>query len=181
MSASRARSTRSPGASVSPSRARRRGARRPSTSSIWAAAAGSSTCWATDTRGAASVARAGRTLVGSYHALAHPLAGVVLVMDARHPLTPLDVQLIDFLATCACSRCFPMPTSSPSAREQQRRGARESCAREVRLFSSLRDKGSTNAATCWSGGWCRRPGRPPGIKNPGKGDINRGKNALTLN
>src|SRR5262245_11568351 len=38
-----------------------------------------------------------RTLVGSYMRSRSTLAGVVLVMDARHPLTPLDVQLIDFL------------------------------------------------------------------------------------
>jgi GTP-binding protein len=38
-----------------------------------------------------------RTLVGSYITSRDTLAGVVLVMDARHPLTPLDLQLIEFL------------------------------------------------------------------------------------
>ena len=38
-----------------------------------------------------------RTLVGSYVRSRSTLAGVVLVMDARHPLTPLDLQLVEFL------------------------------------------------------------------------------------
>src|SRR4026209_1780765 len=38
-----------------------------------------------------------RTLVGSYITSRDTLAGVVLVMDARHPLTELDLQLIEFL------------------------------------------------------------------------------------
>lgn len=38
-----------------------------------------------------------RELVGAYLRASRSLAGVVVVMDARHPLTPLDVQLIDWL------------------------------------------------------------------------------------
>ena len=38
-----------------------------------------------------------RELVGAYLKSATHLAGVVLVMDARHPFTPLDEQLIDWL------------------------------------------------------------------------------------
>ena len=38
-----------------------------------------------------------RELVGAYLHSATTLAGIVVVMDARHPLTPLDVQLIDWL------------------------------------------------------------------------------------
>ena len=36
-------------------------------------------------------------LVGAYLRSRSALAGVVVVMDARHPLTPLDVQLLDWL------------------------------------------------------------------------------------
>ncbi|MFN2645406.1 MAG: ribosome biogenesis GTP-binding protein YihA/YsxC [Burkholderiales bacterium] len=39
-----------------------------------------------------------RALVNAYLGSARSLAGVVLVMDARHPLTPLDEQLVDWLA-----------------------------------------------------------------------------------
>jgi GTP-binding protein len=38
-----------------------------------------------------------RELIGSYLQSARGLAGVVLIMDARHPLTPLDEQLIAWL------------------------------------------------------------------------------------
>ena len=38
-----------------------------------------------------------RELVGAYLRSAHALVGVVLLMDARHPLTPLDLQLIEWL------------------------------------------------------------------------------------
>ena len=38
-----------------------------------------------------------RELVGGYLRSASTLVGVVLVMDARHPLTPLDLQLIEWL------------------------------------------------------------------------------------
>jgi GTP-binding protein len=39
-----------------------------------------------------------RELVDGYLRAARPLIGVVLVMDARHPLTALDLQLIEWLA-----------------------------------------------------------------------------------
>jgi GTP-binding protein len=38
-----------------------------------------------------------RELVGGYLASASSLVGVVVVMDARHALTPLDLQLIEWL------------------------------------------------------------------------------------
>jgi GTP-binding protein len=38
-----------------------------------------------------------RELVGSYLGSRPNLAGVVVIMDARHPLTPLDVQLLEWL------------------------------------------------------------------------------------
>lgn len=38
-----------------------------------------------------------RTLVGTYISERSTLAGVVVVMDSRHPLTPLDLTLLDWL------------------------------------------------------------------------------------
>jgi GTP-binding protein len=38
-----------------------------------------------------------RDLVGSYLGSRSNLAGIVVVMDARHPLTPLDAQLLEWL------------------------------------------------------------------------------------
>lgn len=40
-----------------------------------------------------------RELVGAYLASARNVVGIVVIMDARHPLTPLDVQLIEWLAS----------------------------------------------------------------------------------
>ena len=45
----------------------------------------------------AEVRRHWDTLVGGYVAERDSLAGVVVVMDARHPLTPLDRRLIEWL------------------------------------------------------------------------------------
>ena len=38
-----------------------------------------------------------RELVGAYLAADRNVVGVVVIMDARHPLTPLDIQLIEWL------------------------------------------------------------------------------------
>ena len=38
-----------------------------------------------------------RELVSAYLQSARALVGVVLIMDARHPMTPLDLQLIEWL------------------------------------------------------------------------------------
>ena len=38
-----------------------------------------------------------RELVSAYLRSARGLVGIVVVMDARHPMTPLDAQLIDWL------------------------------------------------------------------------------------
>ena len=39
-----------------------------------------------------------RELVTGYLRSARPLVGIVLLVDARHPLTPLDVQLIEWIS-----------------------------------------------------------------------------------
>jgi GTP-binding protein len=39
-----------------------------------------------------------RALVDAYVRSRPTLAGVVVIMDARHPLTPLDVQLLEYLS-----------------------------------------------------------------------------------
>lgn len=79
-----------------------------------------------------------RTLVGSYVSSRDTLVGVVLVMDARHPLTPLDVQLIEFLGD------VPMLALLSKADKLSRReqasvleSVKASLSAEVRLFSSV--------------------------------------------
>ena len=83
-----------------------------------------------------------RTLVGSYMRSRSTLAGVVLVMDARHPLTPLDVQLIDFLGEVRLLAL--LSKSDKLTRTQQAKtlaAVKESLQAEVRLFSSLTRQG----------------------------------------
>jgi GTP-binding protein len=87
-----------------------------------------------------------RTLVDDY-LRARPAVGVVLLMDSRHPLTPLDEQLLDWLGDARVlillSKCDKLPR-----REQQETLARleavvasRGADTEVRLFSSLSRQG----------------------------------------
>jgi len=84
-----------------------------------------------------------RELVGAYLRSAHALVGVVLLMDARHPLTPLDLQLIDWLGE------RPLLVLLSKA-DKLSRGAQAELLREVRralgrdsvtLFSSVTRQG----------------------------------------
>jgi GTP-binding protein len=83
-----------------------------------------------------------RALVGSYMRSRNTLAGVVLVMDARHPLTPLDVQLIDFLGEVRLLAL--LSKADKLTRTQQAKtlaAVKASLQDEVRLFSSLTRQG----------------------------------------
>jgi GTP-binding protein len=83
-----------------------------------------------------------RTLVGSYITSRDTLAGVVLVMDARHPLTDLDVQLIHFLGDVPLLAL--LSKADKLARTEQANAlasVKASLQAEVRLFSSLTRQG----------------------------------------
>ena len=83
-----------------------------------------------------------RTLVGSYMRSRSTLAGVVLVMDARHPLTPLDVQLIDFLGEVRLLALLSKADKLTRAQQAKTLAAvKASLQAEVRLFSSLTRQG----------------------------------------
>jgi|SRR5690349_19235028 GTP-binding protein len=84
-----------------------------------------------------------RQLVSAYLAASRPLAGIVLVMDARHPLTPLDEQLISWLGD---AQFLVLLTKS----DKLGRGAQQEVLRDVRarlrrhmvtLFSSVTRQG----------------------------------------
>ena len=83
-----------------------------------------------------------RTMVGSYLGSRDSLAGVVLVMDARHPLTPLDRQLVDFLGDvrllALLSKADKLTRAEQARTLDAVRGALRS---EARLFSSLTRQG----------------------------------------
>jgi len=87
--------------------------------------------------------RAGwRTLVGSYIRSRATLAGVVLVMDARHPLTELDLQLVDFLGDVRLLALLSKADKLPRAAQAKTLSAVSAAMKaEVRLFSSLTRQG----------------------------------------
>jgi len=84
-----------------------------------------------------------RELVGAYLGAANALVGVVLLMDARHPLTALDLQLIDWLGErrllVLLSKADKLPRSAQAEllREVRGRLGRHS----VTLFSSVTRQG----------------------------------------
>ena len=83
-----------------------------------------------------------RTLVGAYLGSRATLAGVVLVMDARHPLTPLDVQLLEFLGDVRLLALLSK-ADKLGRREQASTLAsvQTSLEADVRLFSSVTRQG----------------------------------------
>jgi GTP-binding protein len=113
--------------------------------------------------------RAGwRTLVGSYVRSRATLAGVVLVMDARHPLTELDLQLIEFLGDVRLLALLSKADKLSRA-EQATTLANVSAAlqAEVRLFSSLTRQGVDECRDLLER-WLdsAAPRQIAGIKNP---------------
>jgi GTP-binding protein len=87
--------------------------------------------------------RAGwRTLVGSYVRSRATLAGVVLVMDARHPLTELDLQLVEFLGDVRLLALLSKADKlSRPAQAKTLSAVSAAMKAEVRLFSSLTRQG----------------------------------------
>ena len=104
-----------------------------------------------------------RTLVGSYVRSRSTLVGVVLVMDARHPLTPLDVQLVDFLGDV---RLLALLSKADKLTREQQAGTLAAVSgklrADVRLFSSLTRQGVDECRDLLER-WLEspRPGRSP--------------------
>jgi GTP-binding protein len=96
--------------------------------------------------GYARVSRALRAewgeLVGAYLRSRTVLAGVVAVMDARHPLTPLDRQLLDWLGDART--LVLLSKADKLSRNEQASTLRAVAAAlhtEVQLFSSVTGQG----------------------------------------
>lgn len=92
-------------------------------------------------------------LIGPYLAGRTSLKGVVLIMDARHPMTDLDVQLIDWLAPGGKPVHVLLTKADKLTRQQQAQTLREVRAamaergeqHSVQLFSSLKKSGVEEA------------------------------------
>jgi GTP-binding protein len=100
------------------------------------------------------VRRHWETLVGEYIANRESLAAVVVVMDARHPLMPLDRQLLGWLRD-AGRPAHVLLTKADKLSKQAARVTLDKVRRElaqlwprstVQLFSSLKGEGIAEAA-----------------------------------
>jgi GTP-binding protein len=83
-----------------------------------------------------------KELVGAYLASRPSLAAVVIIMDARHPLTPLDEQLLGWLA--GARKLVLLSKADKLSRVEQAatlKKVRSSLALEVLLFSSVTRQG----------------------------------------
>lgn len=130
------------------------------------------------------VRREWQALLEHYLTRRPSLVGLILIMDVRHPLTPLDRQMLDWL----------MPTGRPvhvllTKADKLSRGAAAAVLTQVRrnlagygvpvtaqLFSSLKQAGLEEALqtiAVWMGA-----SGPTKEMPPAKGDESRGRNAL---
>jgi len=86
-------------------------------------------------------------LVGDYFSAGRPLAGVVVLMDARHPLTPNDEQLLGWLNTFELRQLAVLTKSDKLSRAEgnvvlaRTRQKLKAGSEEVILFSSSNGAG----------------------------------------
>lgn len=107
-----------------------------------------------------------RKLVGSYLASRETLVGVVLIMDARHPLTELDVQLIEFVGDVPL--LVLLSKADKLSRAEQAKTLAETRATldaDVHLFSSVSRQGVEESRDLLER-WLASPQQAAGIKNP---------------
>lgn len=99
-------------------------------------------------------------LLSRYLQTHQALCGLVVIMDSRHPLTPLDVQMLDWFAPTGKPVHILLTKSDKLSRQQAASTLREvkSILAEgspfctVQLFSSLK-KAGTDEAEAVIGGW----------------------------
>ena len=93
-------------------------------------------------------------LLAPYLSCREPLVGLVMIMDSRHPLTDLDVQMIDWFAQTGKPIHVLLSKADKLTRNEQAqvlRGVREALSAlgercSVQLFSSLKHTGVSEAA-----------------------------------
>ena len=100
-----------------------------------------------------------QTLVSAYLQDRTTLAGVVVIMDARHPLTPLDRQLLAWLGDIR--RLLLLSKADKLSRAEQA-AALKSVGREALLFSSVTRQGVEECRGLLEG-WLRQAAE---IKSP---------------
>ena len=129
-------------------------------------------------------------LLAPYLVHRSPLAGLVLIMDSRHPLTDLDRQMIDWFAQTGKPIHVLLSKSDKLTRNEQAQVMREvkdaldalgdRCS--VQLFSSLKRSGVEEAENVL-GGWlgiesCGDERKTPTVSPQGKVARPRKRNAM---
>jgi len=108
-------------------------------------------------------------LVGEYIARRDSLAAVVVVMDARHPLTPLDRRLIEWLRDAGRATHVLLTKADKLSRQAAQRtlaAVRKELAdicpgASAQLFSSLKSEGIEEATRTLSRMALRQNKAPP--------------------
>lgn len=132
-----------------------------------------------------AVRRQWRGLLETYLTQRTALIGLVLIMDARHPLTELDRQMLAWFAPSGkpvhilLTKADKLSRGAAAQVLQRARAAVREWGDNVsvQLFSSLRKNGTEEAETV-IGKWLGIEGQERKEKPPVKGEKNRGQNAL---
>jgi GTP-binding protein len=89
-----------------------------------------------------TVRRQWQELIGAYLKSRSSLTAVVMIMDARHPLTPLDAQLLDWLGEVRILVLLSKADKLPRAEQAATlKNIQATTKNEVRLFSSTTRQG----------------------------------------
>lgn len=120
-------------------------------------------------------------LIGPYLTKRDQLAGLVVIMDIRRPLTPLDMKLIDWFLPTGRPIHFMLSKADKLSRQDQTKVLREVKAEvaklgegncTVQLFSSLKKTGIEEAEQVLAG-WLDMPlPEKPAVQN--KGPLDKG-------
>ncbi len=111
-----------------------------------------------------SVRKHWQAVLAQYLKTRAELAGLVLIMDIRHPLTPLDRQMLDWFSPTGrpihilLTKADKLSKSQAGASLNKVRGSlKEACPQcSVQLFSSLKKSGADEAEAI-IGGWLNHP------------------------
>ena len=120
-------------------------------------------------------------LVSSYLQARSSLVGVVVLVDARRPLTPQDRRLIEWIDPLQVERLVLLAKADKLGRAARSAALQDACRvlaagkGEVLLFSSTYGEGVEEARERLAR-WLRPPGAAAGNKRPpAKGEDNRGR------
>ena len=114
-------------------------------------------------------------LLGDYLQTRKQLIGLVLIMDVRHPMKPLDIQMLDFFALTGRPVHILLSKADKLSKNEQiktlaavQKALKPFAERQsvsVQLFSSLKNKARTKSTKWWRAGLRLFRLPMPGAKN----------------